>query len=117
MTKKVDTELVLSKLKRAGVDLRSAGSVEEATRAGVLSSEELAWFAGVGPVKPAVWTKDEAAAYLNISTVTLLRLVRAGEVPHTRVGRSLRFRKADLDAYLEAMTSKAWTPHGHEEEG
>ena len=66
---------------------------------------------------PAAWKKAEAAAYLNISEVTLLRLVRAGEVPHTRVGRSLRFTKEALDAYLREGTTTSWTPHGHEEDG
>ena len=63
---------------------------------------------------PAAWKKADAAAYLNISEVTLLRLVRAGEVPHTRVGRSLRFTKEALDAYLREGTTTDWTPHGHE---
>ncbi len=35
-------------------------------------------------------------------------MVRAGELPHTRVGRNLRFRLVDLDAYLEAHTSTTW---------
>ena len=70
-----------------------------------------------GPsLPPAAWKKEEAAAYLNVSAVALLRLVRAGEVPHTRVGRSLRFTKEALDAYLREGTTTSWTPHGHEEE-
>lgn len=66
-------------------------------------------------ITPAVWKKEDAARYLDVSVVTLLRLVRAGEVPHTRVGRSLRFTKAALDRYLEERTTKTWTPHGHED--
>lgn len=68
-------------------------------------------------VTPAVWKKEDAARYLDISVVTLLRLVRAGEVPHTRVGRSLRFTKSALDRYLEERTTTTWAPHGHAEEG
>lgn len=68
-------------------------------------------------VTPAVWKKEDAARYLDISVVTLLRLVRAGEVPHTRVGRSLRFTKESLDLYLKEQTSKTWAPRGHEDEG
>ena len=64
---------------------------------------------------PAAWKKAEAAAYLSISEMTLLRLVRAGEVPHTRVGRSLRFTKESLDAYLQRQTTTEWTPlRGHD---
>ncbi len=113
----VDPETVLSKLKKAGVGLSSWASVDEARRSGVLTPEELAWFAGVGAVKPAVWKKEDAARYLDISVVKLLRLVRAGEVPHVRVGRSLRFTKDALDAYIRERTTTAWAPRGHEDEG
>ncbi len=57
----------------------------------------------------AVLDSHEAAAYLAVSEASLYRLVRSGEVPHTRVGKSLRFRIAELDAYLEARTSREWT--------
>lgn len=56
----------------------------------------------------AVLDAREAAAYLAVSLGTLYALVRAGELPHTRVGRNLRFRLVDLDAYLEAHTSRTW---------
>ena len=56
---------------------------------------------------PAVMDPREAAHYLRVSLTTVLRLVRAGELPHTRVGRSIRFRPADLDGYLEAKTTPA----------
>ena len=49
---------------------------------------------------PGLWEKEEAAAYLRLSVSTILRLVRAGELPHFRIGRSLRFRREDLDGYI-----------------
>jgi len=58
----------------------------------------------------AVLDVREAAAYLAISEETVRRYVRSGELPHTRVGRSIRFRLVDLDAYLKARTSRAWEP-------
>ena len=58
----------------------------------------------------AVLDVTEAAAYLAISRDTLLRLVKRGELPHTRVGVALRFRLTDLDEYLEARTSREWKP-------
>ena len=56
----------------------------------------------------AVLDAREAAAFLAISKEQLYRMVRAGEVPHTRVGKSLRFRVPDLDAYLQERTSRTW---------
>lgn len=52
---------------------------------------------------PGLWEKEDAAAYLRLSVSTILRLVRSGELPHFRIGRSLRFRREDLDAYLEEL--------------
>lgn len=55
------------------------------------------------PVK--VLSAREAAAYLAISLPTLFRLTRAGEMAHVRIGRSLRFRVEDLDAFLAARVT------------
>jgi len=48
-----------------------------------------------------VLTADEAAKYLRVSLKTLYRLVAAGKVPGQKVGRSWRFREADLVAFLQ----------------
>lgn len=60
----------------------------------------------------AVLDVREAAAYLAVEPLTVYRLVRSGELPHTRVGRLLRFRLEELDRYLEERTGRKWTPHG-----
>ena len=45
---------------------------------------------------------DQAARYLNVRRSTLYRLMRKGElVPSARVGERWRFRREDLDAYLD----------------
>lgn len=44
----------------------------------------------------------EAARHLGISEATLYRLVDEDLIPAYRPTRSLRFRTADLDAYLES---------------
>lgn len=38
---------------------------------------------------------------LRVSTMTIYRLVRRGELPAVRVGRNYRVRESDLTRYLE----------------
>jgi len=59
-------------------------------------------------VPKEVLTTREAAAYLSISLPTLFRLTRAGELPHLRIGRVLRYRREDLEAFLESRTTTEW---------
>lgn len=54
----------------------------------------------------AVLDTLEAAAYLGVSEPTLRRLIRDGEVRPVRIGRALRFRVADLDAYMVKQRSR-----------
>lgn len=44
----------------------------------------------------------EAGEYLGITPRTLYRFLDAGEVPAYKLGRVLRVRRNDLDAYLES---------------
>lgn len=60
------------------------------------------------PVKPAVLTTREAAQYLKVSLPTLHRRVRAGGIPYLRIGRSLRFRVEDLDAFISSLVTRKW---------
>ena len=43
---------------------------------------------------------SEAALFLAVSERTVKRLTSRGELPHVRVGRSMRFVMADLLAYV-----------------
>ena len=45
-------------------------------------------------------TAQEAAAYLGYAIGTLYNKCVAGEIPHLRLGRHLRFRHSDLDAWV-----------------
>jgi excisionase family DNA binding protein len=56
----------------------------------------------------AVLDVKETAAYFGITSRQVYRLVRSGELPHTRVGLSLRFRIDDLDRYLSTRTTQTW---------
>lgn len=48
-------------------------------------------------------TAAEVADTLRVSTMTVYRLIRSGELPAVRVGRNYRVRERDLDAYLESQ--------------
>jgi excisionase family DNA binding protein len=45
-------------------------------------------------------TAGEVAEQLRVSTMTVYRLIRRGELPAVRVGRNYRVRVEDLDQYL-----------------
>lgn len=51
---------------------------------------------------PRLLTVVEAAEYLGISRNGLYIQVRAGKVPHYRVGGSIRFDLDDLKAWLKS---------------
>jgi len=46
-------------------------------------------------------TVAEVASAMRISTMTVYRLIKSGELPAVRIGRQWRFRRADLDAWVE----------------
>ncbi len=48
-------------------------------------------------------TAAEVADQLRVSTMTVYRLIRSGELPAVRVGRNYRVRPGDLSAYLEGQ--------------
>ncbi len=47
-------------------------------------------------------TVQEVADLMRVSSMTIYRLIKAGELPAVRVGRSFRVRDTDVDAYLES---------------
>ena len=48
-------------------------------------------------------TTDDVLGYLRVNLRTVYRLIKAGKIPAVRVGRQWRFRKSDLDAWLESQ--------------
>jgi excisionase family DNA binding protein len=53
-----------------------------------------------------LFTKETACKYLAVSSSTLDRLVRAGEIRALRIGGQVRFRPADIEAFLEAGATR-----------
>jgi excisionase family DNA binding protein len=54
-------------------------------------------------IEEAFLTTDEVLEYLQVNLRTVYRLIQAGKIPAVRVGRQWRFRKRDLDAWLESQ--------------
>jgi len=54
-------------------------------------------------------TASEAAEFLGYSIQTIYNKVNLGEIPHYKRGRTLRFRRSELDAWLrgDLVTSAA----------
>lgn len=48
-------------------------------------------------------TAAEVADRLRVSTMTVYRLIRSGELPAVRVGRNYRVAEDALDDYLQAQ--------------
>ncbi|MCZ7645017.1 MAG: helix-turn-helix domain-containing protein [Planctomycetota bacterium] len=53
------------------------------------------------PEFPEVLTIAQAAAYLQLHPQVVYRHVRAGTLPASRIGRTIRFKRSVLDAFLE----------------
>jgi excisionase family DNA binding protein len=52
-------------------------------------------------------TVQEVATLMRVSSMTVYRLIKAGDLPAVRVGRSFRVRADDVDAYLESRYTQA----------
>ena len=57
-------------------------------------------------------TTEEVLEYLQVNLRTVYRLIKAGKIPAVRVGRQWRFRKTDIDAWLESQRPRAPRPAG-----
>ena|SRR5687767_11945335 len=57
-------------------------------------------------------TTDEVLEYLQVNLRTVYRLIKAGKIPAIRVGRQWRFRKRDIDAWLESQRPRGGRPIG-----
>jgi excisionase family DNA binding protein len=52
-------------------------------------------------------TTEEVLEYLQVNLRTVYRLIKAGKIPAVRVGRQWRFRKRDIDAWLDGQRTRA----------
>jgi excisionase family DNA binding protein len=50
-------------------------------------------------------TTEDVLAYLRVTHRTIYRLARSGELPAVRIGRQWRFRRSDLDAWIDRQSA------------
>ena len=55
-------------------------------------------------------TTEEVLEYLQVNLRTVYRLIKAGKIPAVRVGRQWRFRKRDIDAWLDGQGTGPTVP-------
>jgi len=55
-------------------------------------------------------TTEEVLEYLQVNLRTVYRLIKAGKIPAVRVGRQWRFRKRDIDAWLDSQRTHTPQP-------
>jgi excisionase family DNA binding protein len=63
-------------------------------------------------IEPALLDTPEACVYLGIGRTTLFALVSQHKLHTVRVGRCLRFPKADLDGFIQRLQDEQAQPDG-----
>jgi len=53
-----------------------------------------------------LWTPDQAAEQLAVSLRTLWSLTAGGELPAVRIRRCVRYRPADVQAYIDRLAAE-----------
>lgn len=59
------------------------------------------------PSRSRLLTPAEVAELLRVSSMTVYRLIKSGELRAARIGKSYRISEDDVDAYLQARFSDA----------
>ena len=57
--------------------------------------------------RPGFLTVAEVASLMRVSTMTVYRLIKAGDLAAVRVGKSYRLREDEVDRYLASGYTQA----------
>jgi len=60
----------------------------------------------MAPNAPLTMTVEEAQVQLCLSRSRVYELIRSGELPSIKIGRSRRVLRASLEAYLEKLLAE-----------
>lgn len=52
-------------------------------------------------------TVPELSSYLNLKPGTLYALAARAEIPHYRIGKIIRFKKDEIDAWIETKKARS----------
>jgi excisionase family DNA binding protein len=61
-------------------------------------------------VPDAILTPDEVANQLRMKKSWVYAAAKSGEIPHLRLGRSVRFRQSAIDTYLAGIETGGDVP-------
>ena len=53
-----------------------------------------------------LWSAEEAAKFLSMSTSWVYQAASAGSLPHVRIGRALRFDEAALRRWVDSQSQR-----------
>jgi len=56
--------------------------------------------------KDALLDVAQLADYLNVSQAWVYDRIRDNEIPHSKLGKYLRFRRREIDKWIETQSSK-----------
>ena len=62
------------------------------------------------PTDEVFLTTEEVLGYLQVNLRTVYRLIKAGKIPAVRVGRQWRFRKQDINTWLDSQRTRRAGP-------
>ena len=58
------------------------------------------WTVAESFAKARFLTVQEVAKLIRVSSMTVYRLIKAGDLPAIRVGKNFRIRRSDVESYL-----------------
>ena len=56
------------------------------------------------------WNVEEVSTYLSVKPSTIYQWARVGGIPHFRLGKMLRFKKQEIDLWIENCRGKPIDP-------
>ena len=62
------------------------------------------------PIAPRLLTIQQVAAYVGLSHHTIYRFVSQRKIPHVKLGKVLKFDRAEIDRWITAHAVKVYRP-------